>query len=583
MSANFEKKILAQVSGKKAWKHVEFLSNIDKTSGTEGEVKAHEYIRQQLSEFNVPFNAYEFSSLISHPLDASLRVLSENKNIECRPAAFGAKTSGIEGELMFVELPSDTLFGGVEEVLRLYKKAGVKGKIPIVWGLAAPTVMWAAQEAGALAQIHISGEEAIHEMIVTTIWGTPTPESAERLPKIPALSIRRSDGEYLLKIIRNGSVKVKLTSNVDTKWRKIPITVANIEAKASPDKFMLVHGHMDSWYYGTTDNCTGNAACLELSRVFSKNRSGMKRSLRVAWWSGHSTGRYSGSTWYADYHYDELSKNCFASLNIDSPGVKGASEVSGGGLMGTTKLITNVIKDSTGIEKFAIGVRYSRAGDQSFYGIGIPSVGASGHLPKGSPDAGVWTGGGGGGWWWHNPADTVDKGDKSNLERDIRMEALAITRLINPPIIPFDITEAMENFDKAFTDLSNKAPKSREVLKKTRDKISKIKTLSETLMKNSTLKRVKKSNLLKFNESIIKMTHILTSIQYTYSGYYDQDPAYNMGQIPQLRPMLQLENLDDDDFSFGFWSTRLIRNVNYLNDKLEELHVTMENALKMFV
>jgi len=584
MSSNFEKKILRQASAKEAWKHVEFLSKIEKTSGTEGEVKAHEYIRQKLIEYGVPFNAYEFSSLISHPIDASLRINDENRSIECRPAAFSAKTdkNGISGELVFIELPPDTLFGGIEEVLSLYKKANVGGKIPIVWGLAAPTIMWAAQAAGALAQIHISGEEAIHEMIITTIWGTPTPESVERLPKIPAISIKRSDGEHLLELLKKGSVRISLTSNVDTKWRRIPITVAKVEGKTEPEKFMLVHGHMDSWYYGTTDNCTGNAACLELCRIFAKNRRGMNRSLRVAWWSGHSTGRYSGSTWYADNFYDDLSKNCFASMNIDSPGVKSASEVGGGGIMGTVNFMADVIKDAIGLEKFNVGVRYSRAGDQSFYGIGIPSVGANGHLPKGSPDAGVWTGGSGGGWWWHNPADTVDKGDKANLEREIRMETLAVSRLVNSGILPFNIADAIGNFEKAFLELMNKAPKSSQYLKPSQEMVVKIKALSEALQGNlNGLGKGKKSKLMKINEALVRLTHVLTSTQYTYSGYYDQDPAYSMGLIPLLQPVLRLENLSEDDFSSGLVRTRVIRNINCFNDKLDEVSGLMEKILKL--
>ena len=33
-----------------------------------------------------------------------------------------------------------------------------------------------------------------------------------------------------------------------------------------------------------------------------------RRGLRVVFWSGHSQGRYSGSTWYADTHWEELER-----------------------------------------------------------------------------------------------------------------------------------------------------------------------------------------------------------------------------------------------------------------------------------
>ena len=54
------------------------------------------------------------------------------------------------------------------------------------------------------------------------------------------------------------------------------------------------------WDIGIGDNAVGDATLLELARIFNDNRDQMARSLRVAWWSGHSTGRYGASTWYAD-------------------------------------------------------------------------------------------------------------------------------------------------------------------------------------------------------------------------------------------------------------------------------------------
>jgi len=586
MLVNFEKNFMLEVSADEAWKHVEHLSTIDKTSGTEGEVKAHEYVRKKLKEYKVPFDAYEFDSYISHPLDALLRVTKpEKRSIECRPAAFGGKTigDGISGELVYVELPAGTLFGGIGGLVDLYKKAGVEGKIPIVWGLAAPTVMWAAQEAGALAQIHISGEDVIHEMIVTTIWGTPTPESAERLPKIPALSIKKSDGEHLLTLLKEGGVKVSLTSSVETKWRKIPITVARIEGKEEPEKFMLVHGHMDSWYYGTTDNCTGNAACLELCRIFGKHRDKLKRSLHVAWWAGHSTGRYSGSTWYADNFYDDLYKNCFVTMNIDSPGVKGATNIGGGGLMGTVNFMAEVIRDATGLEKFSVATRYSRAGDQSFYGIGIPSVGANGHIPEGSPLTGRWTGGSGGGWWWHNPADTVDKGDKDIFYRDVKMEILTVTRFLTCKVLPFSFVDVSKDYENALLDLQKRAPKNKDYVNPTMDRVKTMKTKAEAL--NKALEGLQKSSdaekITKINHLLEKIAKVLTTTLYTYSGRHDQDPAYSLGVVPLLQPLAELGKLKPGSDEAGFLRTRIVRNANRVNDELESAIKLMEKALRI--
>jgi len=41
-------------------------------------------------------------------------------------------------------------------------------------------------------------------MIVTTIWGTPEPDTASRIPRTPCLSVRRADGERIRQLIREG-------------------------------------------------------------------------------------------------------------------------------------------------------------------------------------------------------------------------------------------------------------------------------------------------------------------------------------------------------------------------------------------
>lgn len=280
MLVKTEEEFLSDIDIDEAWGHVEYLSTLDKTSGTEGERKAHEYVRAKLREYGVPFDTYEFDSLISHPKEASLRVVSPPTfEVECITHSFSASTpeDGIEADLVFVPVTPGSLFAGVKGLVDEYMKAGVEGKVAVILGVASPAVMWAAQQAGALGQVHINGGDVLHEMIVTTIWGTPTQDSADRIPKIPAISIKKSDGDRLLHLLQKGEVRVRLCARSDTRWRRIPITVAEIEGREELERFMLVHGHMDSWYLGITDNCTGNAACLELARLLWKQRDRLRR------------------------------------------------------------------------------------------------------------------------------------------------------------------------------------------------------------------------------------------------------------------------------------------------------------------
>ena len=187
-------------------------------------------------------------------------------------------------------------------------------------------------------------------------------------------------------------------------------------------------GHHDAWYYGVMDNGGANATMLEIARLFAPERQAWRRGLRLCFWSGHSHGRYAGSTWYADTHWHELAKRCVVHVNVDSTGAKGNTVLSD----------SPCAAELCGLAKEAIAVRggqehdghrMSRAGDQSFWGIGVPSMFMGmGEQPAGSEDSFTRSVFGGGkrkgagfGWWWHTPDDTLDKMDPALLVRDTQI------------------------------------------------------------------------------------------------------------------------------------------------------------------
>jgi hypothetical protein len=573
-----EKKFLSEIKIDETWSHVEYLSTLDKTSGTEGEMKAHEYIRKKLDEYGVEYETTEIDSLISHPKEASLKVISPVElDVECITHSFSKATpkEGIEAEMVFVRVSPSSLFTGLGDLVDQYKDANVKGKITLMYGVASPAVVWAAQKAGAIAQIHVCGGEVIHEMIVTSIWGTPTPEAAERIPEISVVSVKHSDGKKLMDLAKEGSVQVQVNAQTDTRWRKIPLTVAEIKGSKRPEKFMLVHGHMDSWYLGTTDNCTGNAAILELARLFEKNKTELKRSVRFSWWSGHSTGRYSSSTWYADNKFHDLDKNCILSMNIDSPGVLGASELGGGGLMGTMENIRQAAEDATGQKDIESKAYYMRAGDQSFYGIGVPSIAVRAYIPEGSPHKGKWIGGSGGAWWWHSPLDTIDKGDKDNLLRDMKMEALAIRRSVNSKILPFDFVEVADMYMNTINEIHSQIAKEFS-LSFVLDRVRTLKLKATTL--NQSLQSFGNNDTSVINDILVEISRLLTSTFYTQAGQFDQDPAYGIPPLPVLQGARRLAELDLKGNQAGFLKTRIVRETNKVNKALDTAINLIEKA-----
>ena len=71
-----------------------------------------------------------------------------------------------------------------------YAPVAAAGRIALIDGLATPGKAWAAQGAGTLAQVFVNADN-LHNMIVTTVWGTPAPDTANRIPRTPCLSVRR--------------------------------------------------------------------------------------------------------------------------------------------------------------------------------------------------------------------------------------------------------------------------------------------------------------------------------------------------------------------------------------------------------
>src|SRR5690606_8249317 len=124
-----------------------------------------------------------------------------------------------------------------------------------------------------------------------------------------------------------------LRTEVDTGWRTIPLLTADLPGTME-DTFVLFAGHVDSWHYGAMDNASANAVMLEIARILAGQR--LYHGVRLAFWSGHSHGRYAGSAWYADHFFAELDRRCVAHVYIDSVGGRGADSLRDGYAMPET-------------------------------------------------------------------------------------------------------------------------------------------------------------------------------------------------------------------------------------------------------
>ena len=308
-----EPKLAAEVSAETLMRHVHVIAAWERESGSSGEARAFDYIERTLSDYGLEVDRREIEAYISLPLEGRVR-LGDGTVIDGLTHSFSTSTEALEGEVV------DVGDGSPGELAR------AAGKIALIRGLATPGKAWAAQQAGTLAQIFVLMDH-LHNMIVTTIWGAPTPETASRIPATPCLSILGADGARLRARLADGPLRVTLTTRVRTGWMPIPHLVGSLPRRGD-DPFVLFSGHVDSWHHCAMDNATANATMLEIARLLAERRETLRRGIRFAFWSGHSHGRYAGSAWYADHAWRELHARCVLHLNVDSTCARGATDYS---------------------------------------------------------------------------------------------------------------------------------------------------------------------------------------------------------------------------------------------------------------
>ncbi len=564
-----EAAILNEVSRDEMWKHMEFFCGFDRTSGTENEFRAVDYIVRTLQSYGAPVEVHEFESYLSYPISARLVVFTGGpREVRAKTRSFSASTpaDGIEGEIVYIPGGRD-MFRDYETRRRL-EQLDLRGKIVLSEGGGRQNMI-AAQRLGAVGYIHMwpSDEDYIHEGIVSPVWGTPTPDSAGTIPQIPVVSVTHNDGLALKAMAEREPVRVRLYAKTETGWRKQLLPVATIAGET--DQYVLAAGHLDSWHIGATDNATGNACCLELARIAVKYSASLRRGVKVAWWPGHSTGRYAGSTWYADNFWQDLHDNCITYINIDSPGPLGATDYS---------LVTAVSENAafaTGLVRELTGQdvkweRPVRAGDQSFWGPGISSLFML--LSNRPPEQQAAVGGSGMGWWWHTEMDTLDKVDPGVLVLDTKIHALAITRLCSAKLLPFDLGALGRELEEIVSDIQARAGAHfdlRPVLRKIRefqDAGTRIREKGEKLVAAGASSK----DLDAVNAATLRAIKILTPVNYTAVGPFDHDPAVPSLPVPVLQPAARLAGMDPESNEYRFLRTKLVRERNKVVHALQE-------------
>ncbi|MGH2558973.1 MAG: M28 family peptidase [Thermomicrobiales bacterium] len=582
--AELEELLRAAVSKGAAWTTVERLSTTIRLSGNEDEAKAIAYLSEKLHEYGVSYDVHHPVLFVSWPLGATMRVGGDDPfDVTVKTSAMSVSTGGEEREGELAYIPS----GYARDVTSYFSvgnlgEANLTGKVAITEGMPTPAKVAEIAKRGAIASVFVNPGERIHEGVCTTIWGSPDLDSMDRQPAIPILSVNRPEGQRLIERARVGACRVAFSTNLDTRWRPIPILVAEIRGSAVPDEFVLVHSHLDGWHHGVGDNLVGNATLLELARVFQQHQGDLKRSVRIAWWSGHSHGRYAGSTWFADMFGIDLAENCVAQVNCDSPGCRWASVYTN--VMWSEEageLARGVIKDVTGEE--ATWARPLRAGDYSFNNLGITGFFM---LSSTMPDdlreeKGYYAVGGcGANIAWHTEDDTLEIADADNLHRDVKLYATAVWRAANAAVPPFDFRATLDSFRSTLDTYQEQAGDRFDFSSIEPDLAALKASLIRFYDKVRDLDDADAVDPAARRAATIQRTlaRILVPVNYARQGRFWQDPAQNVSPLPDLALVSQLAAAEVGSHEDHAARISLQRGVNRLRWALRRARELVETG-----
>ena len=559
-----ESEIVDAVQIDEPWALVEEFSALVRESGTDEERAAVARITERLDAWNVPYVLHTPEVLISLPRGAALTVDGQSYTAKTPSMSRSTDPAGQSGPIVYEET------GFAQDVNDIFAGADgtgdVAGKFVVTEGFPMPGKVADLEARGALGVVCIAPGERIHEGICTSIWGSPDLTSWERQPNIPVVSVSNPEGRRLIEQVGHGGATATLVAQHEQGWRRIPVLVAELTGTVEPERFVLAHGHLDSWHVGIGDNATGDATLLELARVLGQHRDALQRSVRIAWWSGHSHGRYAGSTWFADEFALDLERNCICHINCDSPGCRDADVFEDVYWMAEAETFAKeAILDFTGLD--SAGRHPLRAGDISFNNLGVSTffMLSSTMTTALRQEKGYYAVGGcGGNIAWHTEDDTLDIADPARLLRDIRLYTGSTFRAANLPVHPLDFRATVDQIEEQLRSIGERAG----------DLVDLTGTFARTQPLRAALdglyaaaaKATSVEEARPVNDALLKIGRALVRVLYSQTGTYRQDPALNIPLLPEFAAAADAVG----DVPDGVVRTEFVRARNRLDAALDE-------------
>lgn len=536
-------------------------------AGSSCEAAASRYVARRMEEYGLEVKNQEFYTYNSTPMSSRVQVLEpEALELDSLPCAHIRATKP-EGEVLELVYVGDGSYDS-------YRDLDVAGKMVLVEVSYAPPVPEKARiacemgAAGILCMNWGNDEEVICYRGLKAVWGNPTESNFGSIPDLIGVGITRGAGLKLKEWCLAGrQVKLRVTALADRTWGKVHQPTGILRGNGTSDEFLLVCSHLDAWCPGVTCNATGNATALEICRILSAHRQKLNRDIYFVFWNGHEIAEAAGSTWFVDNYWDLLNKKCVSYMHIDSTGV-GETELfeikASEELLGLAKRSAQSVL--SGRELRAMSLK--KIGDQSFMGIGIPSVTQRMSFTKEYMDHAH---GATLGWWNHTKEDGLDKCDPDILVADTRATLQVLYSLATEEVLPYDFRKKLRQFHAKAETIAQAYQRHMDFS----DLLENL-TQAETLVNQIQAQKERYTGpaVDLYNDFVKSVSRNITHITMTYADKYSQD-SYGYTKlsypIPLFADLERLDGLAPDSLKYGLLQTQLVKNKNRINDALYQI------------
>jgi hypothetical protein len=545
----------------------------EKRAGSEEEARAAEIICDRLRSYGLAPTVHEFDNYISFPTRTELRLGGPSG--QAFPAvgvAFGGETGpqGIEAALV------DVGFGKPAD----YAGRDIDGRAVLIRGIPTYDGVARARDHAACAIVYMTDGPQRHKMTLSPVWGSPASEAeVGRMPRLPVATVNKPDGTVLAEAITAGETHIHMIAEHFEGWRTVRLPVVDFPGKEP--EFVLLGSHYCTWFEGSTDNVTANALLVEVARLMVETERQGRYGLRIAWWPGHTHGRYSGSAIYADAFWQELRDRAIIYFNVDSVGTRDATLCMARNQMAeisdfSARMLKELVPPLSDRDKTRMArqwkrpeasgdiTRPSRSSDQSFWGVGLPSLQIVSMLPDGHPDRSPTISGSGGAWWWHAAEETLDKIGPEILARDTDVHFRMIHEIVHGTLLPLHL-RATSNEIKGVLAEYDEAAGERMDLSVLWSAWHRFDTAVAGLAARGE-SMTEPHAAARHNRTLLAVTRLVNPVLYQAGSEFAQDPATKTRLLPGLAGLLDLPPEGSD--ALKFCKIALRRQINRTVDAL---------------